>query len=154
MSGTVIHYIKQYYNFLKISFDCFITCIVFNTTCCTEMDRFSVTSKAVILVATYIVLCLQNKTVVDKVQKYFGSGYCGGKYTKTLAARLRFFFSNNYLTYFSGTMLLSTILKRINFILSLFFSILKYRIFVFPFLNVFASNIVQRQLFRNFYLDM
>ena len=154
MSATVIHYIKQYYNFLKISFDCFITCTVFNTTCFTEMDRFSDTSKAVILVATYIVLCLQNKTVVDKVQKYFGSGYRGGKYTKTLAALLRFFFSNNYLTYFSGTMLLSTILKRVNFILSLFFSILKYRIFVFPFLNVFASNIVQRQLFRNFYLDM
>ena len=154
MSGTVIHYIKQYYNFLKISFDCFITCIVFNTTCFTEMDRFSDTSKAVILVATYIVLCLQNKTVVDKVQKYFGSAYRGGKYTKTLAALLRFFFSNNYLTYFSGAMLLSTILKRVNFILSLFFSILKYRIFVFPFLNVFASNIVQRQLFRNFYLDM
>ena len=32
MSGTLIHYIKQYNNLLKLSFDCFITCTVFNTT--------------------------------------------------------------------------------------------------------------------------
>ena len=51
ISGRLIHYIKQYSDFLKLSFDCFITCIVFNTTCCTEMDSFSATSKAVFLVA-------------------------------------------------------------------------------------------------------
>ena len=38
ISGTLIHYIKQYNNFLKLSFDCFITCIVFNTTCYIETD--------------------------------------------------------------------------------------------------------------------
>ena len=137
MSGTL-----QYNNFLKLSFGCFIMCIVFNTTCCIEMDSFSATSKAVILVAIYIVLCLQNKTFVDKVLKHSGSGNCCGKFAKNLAALLRFFFSNTYLTYFSGTMLLSTVLKRVKFMLSLFFSIFKYRIFVFPFFNVFASNIV------------
>ena len=35
------------------------------------MGSFSVTSKAVILVTIYIVLCIQNKTFVDGVQKYF-----------------------------------------------------------------------------------
>ena len=48
-----------------------------------------------------------------------------------MAALLRFFFSNTYVTHFSGTMLLSTVLKRVKFILSLFFSIFKYRIFMF-----------------------
>ena len=75
MSGTLIHYIKQYNNSVKLSFDCFITSIVFNSTCCIEMDSFSATPKA-ILVAIYIVLCLQNKTLVDKVQKHFGSESC------------------------------------------------------------------------------
>ena len=49
-SGALIHYIKQYNNFLKLMFNCFITCIVLSTTCCIEMDNFSVTSKALILV--------------------------------------------------------------------------------------------------------
>ena len=50
------------------------------------MDSFSATSKAVILVAIYIVLCLQNKTFVDKVLKHSGSGNCCGKCAKNLAA--------------------------------------------------------------------
>ena len=87
------------------------------------MDSFSATLKAVILIATYIVLCLENKTFVDKVQKHFGSGNRSGKSAKNLAALLRFFFSITYLTYFSGTMLLSTILISVKFILALGFSI-------------------------------
>ena len=31
------------------------------STCCIQMDNFSVTSKANILVAVYLVFCLQNK---------------------------------------------------------------------------------------------
>ena len=66
-------------------------------------------------------------------KKHFN--YCD-KCTKNLAALLRFFFSNTYFTYFSDTMLLSTVLKRVRFILPLFFSIFKYRIFMFfPFLT-------------------
>ena len=83
------------------------------------MDSFSATSKAVILI--YIVLCLQNKTFVDKILKYSGSGNCCGKCAKNVAALLWVLFSNTYLTYFSGTMLLSAVLKRVKFILSLFF---------------------------------
>ena len=120
MSGSVIHYIKLHNHFLKLSSDCFVTLIVFNITCCIDMDSFSNTSKAVILVTFYIVLCLQNKTFVDRVQKYFGSGNCCGKSTKNLAALLWYFFSAIYLTYFSGIMLLSTVLESVKFILSLF----------------------------------
>ena len=98
MSGALIHYIKQYNNFLKLSFDCFITCIVFNTTCYIETDSFSATSKAVILVAIYIFLCLQNKTFVDKVLKHSRSGIYCGKCAKNLAALFGFFFSNTCLT--------------------------------------------------------
>ena len=39
-------------------------------------------------------------------------------------------------------MLLSTVLKSVKFILSLFFNVFKYRIFTSFLLNVFASNIV------------
>ena len=120
MSGTLIHYIKQHNHFLKLSPDCFVTLTVFNITCCIDMDSFSDTSRAVILVTFYIVLCLQNKTFVDRVQKYFGSGNCCGKSTKNLAALLWYFFSAIYLTYFSGIMLLSTVLESVKFILSLF----------------------------------
>ena len=100
MSSTLIYYIKQHNHFLKLSFDCFLTCNVFNITCCFDMDSFSDTSKAAIPVTFYIVLCLQNKTFVDRVQKCFGSGNCCGKSTKNLAALLQFFFSVTYLTYF------------------------------------------------------
>ena len=116
MSSTLIHYIKQYNNSVKLSFDCFITSIVFNSTCCIEMDSFSATPKA-ILVAIYIVLCLQNKTLVDKVQKHFGSESCWDKCTENVAALLRFFFSNTYLTYFLGIMLL---LCQVHFITLVF----------------------------------
>ena len=94
------------------------------------MDSYSDTSKAVILVSIYIVLCLQNKTFVDRIQEHFRSGICCGKSTKNLAVLLRYFCSVTYLTYFLGTMLLSTVLG-VKFILSLFFSIFKYRIFIF-----------------------
>ena len=132
MSGTLIHYIKQHNHFLKLSFDYIITCNVYNITCCTDMDSFSDTSKAVIPVTIYIVLCLRNKTFVDKVQKYFGSGICCGNSTKKLAALLRFFFSVTYQTYFSGTMFLSTIIKSVKFILSfLVFLNTEYLFFLF-----------------------
>ena len=76
MSVTLIHNIKHYSNFLKLSSDCFITYNIFNITCCIDMDSFSTTSKAAILVAIYRVLCLQNKIFVDRVQKHFQSSNC------------------------------------------------------------------------------
>ena len=116
MSGTLIHYIKQRNDILKFSFDYFITSNVFNITCCIDMDSFSNTSKAVILVTIYVVLCLQNKTFVDRVQNILDP---------------TFVVSVIYVIYFSGTVLLSTVSKSAKFILSLFFSIFKYRIFMF-----------------------
>ena len=73
-------------------FYCFIMCNVVNITCCIDMISFRDTF--------HIVLCPQNKTFVDKVQKYFGSGNCCVKSTKKLAALLWFFFSITYLSYF------------------------------------------------------
>ena len=93
MSGALIHYIKQDNHFLKLSFDCFITCNILNIAYCINMDSFSITLKAVIPVTFYIVLCLQNKTFVDRGEKYFGSGNCFGKSTNILAVLPFFFFS-------------------------------------------------------------
>ena len=128
MNGILIYYIKQHNHFLKLSLDCFITCNVFNITCCIDMDSFSATSKAVILVAIYIVLSLQNRGFrnISDLATFVTSN-------KYLAFLLQFFFSIIYLTYFSGTILLSAILKNVKFILSPFFSIFKHRIFMFFF---------------------
>ena len=111
--------------YLKFSFN------MSDITCCIDMDIFSTTSKAFILVAIYIFLCLQNKTFVDMVQTHFVSDNCCGKSTKYLAVLPRFFFSITNLTYFSGSVLLSTVISSVKFILSLFLSIFKYRIFMF-----------------------
>ena len=132
MSGTLIHYIKQHNRFLKLSFAYFI----FNITCCIDMDSFNDTSKAVIPVAIYIVLCLQNKTFVDRVQKYLGSGIYCGKSTIKLAALLRFFFSVTCLTYFTGTMLVSR-----SFYHSFLVFLNTEYLSVSFFFNGFASNI-------------
>ena len=131
MSGTVIHYIKQHNHFLKLSSDCFVMLIVFNITCCTDMDSFSDTSKAVILVTFYIVLCLQNKTFVDRVQKYFGSGNCCGKSTKNLASLLWSFFPCHLpdLLFRYNVTFCSIKKWQVHFITH--FSIFKYRIFMF-----------------------
>ena len=42
------------------------------------MNSFSDTSKTLTPVTIYIVLCLQNETFADRVQKHFGSGNCCG----------------------------------------------------------------------------
>ena len=75
------------------------------------------------------------REIYDRRCHFEDASFCCDKSTKNLAALLQFFFSVTYLTYFSGTMLLSTVLKSVKFILSLLFSIFKYRIFVFPFLT-------------------
>ena len=147
MNGILIHYIKQHNHFLKLSFDCFITCNVFNITCCIDMDSFSATSKAVIPVVICIVLCLQNETFVYRVQKHFGPGNACCTSTKYLAFLLQFFFSIIYLTYFSGTILLSAILKNVKFISSPFFSIFKYRIFMFFFFLRYLHPILYKNNF-------
>ena len=129
MSGPLIHCIKLHNHILKLLSDCFATLIVFNITCCIDMDSFSDTSNVVLLARFYIVLCLQNKTFVDRVQKYFGSSNCCGKSTKNLAALLWSFFPVTYRTYYSGTKLLSTVLKSVKFILSLFIVFLNMEYF-------------------------
>ena len=120
-----IHYIKQHKHFLKLSFDCFLTCNVFGITCCINMKNFNVTSIAVLPVTIYIVLWFQHKIFTDTVQKYFISGRCCGKSAKSLGALLHFFFPTTYLTYFSDKILFSTVLKIIKFIFSIVFSIFK-----------------------------
>ena len=63
IGGRLIHYIKQHRHLLKLLFDCFLTCSVFNITCCINMVNFSITFKAVILVLIYITSCFQNISI-------------------------------------------------------------------------------------------
>ena len=122
MSSTLIHYIKQYNHFVKLSLGCFITCIVFNTTCSIDIKQFQCYFQN-----CYSMLFTQSnvfKTTHFWVRQLLWQMY------KIFGCPITFFFPNTYLTYFSG-MFFSTVLKRVKFILSLFFSIFKYRIFMF-----------------------
>ena len=123
-----------------------ITCNVFNITCYigTNSSSMNDTSKAIILVTIYIDLCLQNKRFVDRVQTYFGSNICCGNSTKNLAALLRFFFSVTYLTYFADAMLLSTVLKSVNFILSLFLVFLNTEYLCFSLVLTYLHPILHK----------
>ena len=56
MSNTLINYIKQHNRLLKLFTDCFMKCNAFDITCCIDMDSFTTTSKAIILVTIYRVL--------------------------------------------------------------------------------------------------
>ena len=141
MSGTLIHYIKQHNHFLKLPFDCFITCNVFTATSCTKRDNFNTTFKAVILVAIYIVLCLQNKSFLDKVQKHFGLINCCGKSTKNLAAYRFFLFYHLPDLFFRHNVTFYSIKNcQVQFITLLVFLNTEY--LCFSIFNVSTSNFI------------
>lgn len=134
MIGTFIHYIKQRKHILKLSLG------LFNIAWCINMDSFVVISKALTLNSISIVLCLQDKAFVKRVQKHFVSTNCRGKYTENLTALLWFFFPIIYLRYFSVKILynvrfiLSIHVISVKFILSLFLTFLNTEYLRFSFL--------------------
>lgn len=141
MSGTLIHHIKQRKHILKLSLGLFIICNVFNIAWCINMDSFVVISKAFTLNSICIVLCLQDKAFVKRVQKHVISTNCRGKYTENLTALLWFFFPIIYLRYFSVKILynvrfiLSIHVISVKFILSLFLTFLNTEYLRFSFLQ-------------------
>ena len=121
--------------------DCFLTCSIFNVTCCMNMVKLTfkavdfqiITFKAVLLVIIYITSSFQKKkyppiplkdifylvVVVTNLQKVWVS-YC-----------MYFFFPITYLMYFLDITLLSSKLKHDKFILSLILSIFIYKNFFY-----------------------
>ena len=137
MGSRLIHQIKQHKHFLKLLLDCFLTCSIFNVTCCMNMvkltfkavDFQSITFKAVLLVIIYITSSFQKKISTNTTKRHFLSGSCSHKSTKSLGVLLYFFFPITYLMYFLDITLLSSKLKHDKFILSLILSIFIYKNF-------------------------
>ena len=99
------------------------------------MEGFSLNFKVFILIITCSVFYLQNERFVVTVQKFRPKGSYWIKPSKTLSFLVHFILFVICITFLLVKILLSTVLKSINLIVSLFGHIFKYKItitFLFP----------------------
>ena len=92
------------------------------------MEDFSLNFKLFILIITCLVFCLRNERLVVTVQKSCPKGSYWIKPSETLIVLVHCILLAICITFFLVKILLSTVLKSINFIVSLFGHIFKYRI--------------------------
>ena len=78
----------------------------------------------------YILLCLTNKLFVDVAYNQLSSGKHLNKSYKSLSVLVCFLLLTIYLTFLLVRIVLSAVLKFSNFIISLFFTSLTFRIFM------------------------
>ena len=122
--GTMTFYIKRHENI----FDSFLTCNVLKITSSVPMEDFSLNFKVFILIITCLVFCLRNERFVVTVQKFCPKGSYWIKPSETLSFLVHFILFAICITFLLVKILLSTVLKSVNFIVSLFGHISKYRI--------------------------
>ena len=130
MSDRLSFSFKQHKHLLKLSFDCFLTCSIIKVTCNININNFGLRLKVLTLLTVYIFLCLTNKLFVDVTYKHLISGKYLNKSCKSLSVLVHFLLFTIYLTYLSGRMVLSAVLKFANFVISLIFTSLTSRIFI------------------------
>ena len=100
------------------------------------MDSFSDTCKAVILVTFCIVLCLQNKTFIDRVQKYLDPAIAGCLPAIFLFHHLPDLFFWHNVTFYS--------IKKCQVHFMTLFSIFKYRIFMFFLFSMYLHPVLHK----------
>ena len=110
--------------------DLFSACNVLQITCSTPIEDFSLNFKVFIPITTYLVFCLKNKTFVVTVQKFCPKESYWIKPWESLSFLVHFILFAIGITFFSVKILLSTVLKSANFIVSLFCTIFKYRMII------------------------
>ena len=128
--GTITFYIKQHENFLCFLLDSFLTCNVLKITCSIPIEDFSLNFKVFILITTSLVFCLKNKTLVVTVQKFCPKGCYWTKPWESLSFLVHYIVFAICITFLSVKILLSTVLKSGNFIVSLFCTIFRYRMII------------------------
>ena len=69
--GTMTFFIKQHENLLWFLSDSFLTYNVLKITCSIPMQDFSLSFKVFILITICVSFCLENKTFVVTVQKFY-----------------------------------------------------------------------------------
>ena len=149
-SGTMTFYIKHHENLLHFIFDSFLTCNVLKITCSVPIEDFSLNFKVFILVITCLVSSLRNERFVVTVQKFRPKESYWIKPSETLSFLDHFGFFFICITFLLVKILLSTVLKSVNFIVSLFGHIFKYRITItFLFLTFEHERIFENYLSVN-----
>ena len=143
-------YIKHHENLLRFIFDSFLTCNVLKFTSSVTMEDFSLNFKVFILIITCLVFCLRNERFVVTVQKFGPKGSYWIKPSETLSFLVPFILFVICITFLLVKILLSTLLKSVNFIVSLFGHIFKYRITItFLFLTFEHERIFENYLSVN-----
>ena len=113
-------YIKHQENLLRFIFDSFLTCNVLKITSTVPMEDFSLNFKVFTLIITCLVFCLRNERFVVTVQKFCPKGSCWIKPSETLSFLVHCILFAICITFLLVKILLSTVLKSVNFIGSLF----------------------------------
>ena len=114
------------------------------------MEDFSLNFKVFILIITCLVFCLRNERFVVTVQKFGPKGSYWIKPSETLSFLVPFILFVICITFLLVKILLSTLLKSVNFIVSLFGHIFKYRITItFLFLTFEHERIFENYLSVN-----
>ena len=143
-------YIKHHENLLRFIFDSFLTYNVLKLTSSVPMEDFSRNFKVFILIITCLVFCLRNERFVVTVQKFGPKGSYWIKPSKTLGFLVPFIPFVICIKFLLVKILLSTLLKSVNFIVSLFGHIFKYRITItFLFLTFEHERIFENYLSVN-----
>ena len=143
MSDRLNVYFKQHKHVLKPSFHCFLTCNIIKVTCNININNFGLHLKVITLLIVHIFLCITNYFFIDVVCKHLISGKDLNKSCKSLTVLVHFLLFTVYLTYLSARMVLLAVLNFANFIISLFFTSLTYRIFIFLlFFNAYTHNTI------------
>ena len=143
-------YIKHHENLLHFILDLFLTCNILKITSSIPMEGFSLNFKVIILIITCLVFCLQNERFAVTAQKFGPKGSYWIKPSETLSFLLHFIIFVICITFLLVKILLSTVLKSVNFIVSLFGHIFKYRITItFLFLTLEHERIFENYLSVN-----
>ena len=149
-SGTMTFYIKHHENLLRFIFDSFLKCNVLKFTSSIPMEDFRLNFKVFIIIITCLVFYLQNERFVVTVQKFGHKESYWIKPSETLSFLVHFILFAICITFLLVKILLSTVLKSVNFIVSLFGHIFKYRITItFLFLTFGHERIFENYLSVN-----
>ena len=133
MSGTMAFYIKRHENLLRFIFDSFLKCNVLKFTSSVPMEDFRLNFKVFILIITCLVFYLQNERFVVTVRKFGPKESYWIKPSETISFVVHFILFFICITFLLVKILLSTVLKSINFIVSLFGHIFRYGITIIYF---------------------
>ena len=112
-------------------FDSFLTYNILKIPSSIPMEDFSLNFKLFILITTtWLVFCLRNKRFLVTVQKFCPKSSYWIKPCETLSFLVHFILFAICITFLLVKILLSTVLKSTNFIVSLFGNIFKYIIII------------------------